>query len=182
MWLLIVAQRSQISYDLRFLIVTRTKWTVYRFQSRNANRDDYNSDSNVKFLFLRNWFANINWLKLKLQFNMFIIQTNRCFIKSRIRDLLCTRRLSIEIFNDYRISLIIDLFVIFTVFETKIYEILLITSLFDAYIEVCSLEFVSRSGNRLFVFNLNRCKSFIRFWSESLQNTIFFFRFWSCVF
>ena len=43
----------------------------------------------VKFLFLKDWFANINWLELKLSFNMFIIQTNRCFIKNKIRDLLC---------------------------------------------------------------------------------------------
>ena len=50
---------------------------------------------------------------------MLVIQTNRCFIKSRIRDLLCTRRFSIETFNDYRISLIHDLFVIFTVFELE---------------------------------------------------------------
>ena len=93
---------------------------------------------------------------------MFIIQTNRCFIKNKIRDLLCTRRLSIEILNDYRISLINDLFVILTVLETSVCEILLITS-FDAYVEIYSLEFESRSENRLFVSGLNRCKSFIRF-------------------
>ena len=89
---------------------------------------------------MKNWFANINWLKLKLQFNMFIIQTNRCFIKNTIRDLLCIRRFFIKIFNDYRISLINDLFVIFTIFEIKSCEIFLITS-FDAYIEICSLKF-----------------------------------------
>ena len=122
----------------------------------------------VRFLLLKDWFANINWLKLELQFNMFIIQTNRCFIKNRIRDSLCIRRFSIEIFNDYRISLINDFIVIFTIFETKICEIFLITS-FDAYIEVCSLKFESRSENRLFVFSLNRCKSFIRFWFASLH-------------
>ena len=139
-WLLIVAKRSQISYDLKFLIVTRTKQTVYRSQSKNANRDDYSSDSSVKLFFLRDWFQCINWLKLKLQLNVFVIQTNRCFIKNKIRDLLCTRRFSIEIFNDYRISLITDLFVTFTIFETKICEIFLITSLSDAYIEICSLK------------------------------------------
>ena len=132
------------------MIVIRTKRTVYRFQSRNANRDDYNNDSNVKFLLLRDWFANINWLKLKLQHNMFIIQTNCCFIKNKIRDLLCIRRFSIEIFNDYRISLINDLFVIFTIFEIRICEIFLITS-FDAYIEICSLK--SKHQCRAIVFS-----------------------------
>ena len=53
-------------------------------------------------------------------------------------------------------------------FRTRICEILLITS-FDAYIEVCSLKSESRFDNRLLVSDLNRCKSFIRFWSESLQ-------------
>ena len=98
---------------------------------------------------------------------MFIIQTNRCLIKSRIRDLLCTRRLSIEILSDYRISLIIDLFMIFTVHETRIYETFLITS-FDAYIEVCSLRFEHQCraivfsfliwivASRLLDFDLNR--------------------------
>ena len=82
---------------------------------------------------------------------MFIIQTNRCFIKSKIRDLLCTRRFSIEIFNDYRISLIIDLFMIFTVHETRVYEIFLIT-LFDAYIEICSLKFEHQCRAIVFSF------------------------------
>ena len=122
MWLLIVTRRSQISNDLKFLIVNRTKWIVYRFQSKNANRNNYNNDSNVKIFFRKNWFTCINWLKLKLQFNMFIIQTNRYFIKSKIRDLLCIRRFFIEILNDYRISLIINLFVIFTIYKIKIYE------------------------------------------------------------
>ena len=117
----------------------------------------------------RKLIASINWLELELQLNMFIIQTNRCFIKSRIRDLLCTRRFSIEVLSDYRISLIIDLFVIFTAFETRVCEILLITSLSDAYIEVCSLKFESRSENRLLVSDLNRCKSFTRLWFESLH-------------
>ena len=170
MWLLIVAQRSQTSYDLKFLIVTRTKWIVYRFQSRDANRDNYNNDSNVRFFLLKDWFASINWLELELQLNMFIIQTNRCFIKSKIRDSLCIRRFFIEIFNDYRISLINDFIVIFTVFETRICEIFLITS-FDAYIEICSLKFESRSESRLLVSSLNRCKSFIRLWFASLQKT-----------
>ena len=93
---------------------------------------------------------------------MFIIQTNRFFIKNRIRNLLCIRRLFIEIFNDYRISLINDLFVIFTVLETSVCEIFLITS-FDAYVEIYSLKFESKFENRLFVSDLNRCKSFIRF-------------------
>ena len=146
-------------YDKKFLIIIRC----------------------VKLLLLKDWFANINWLELKLQFNMLIIQTNRCFIKNRIRDLLCIRRLSIEILNDYRISLINDLFVTFTVFETRIYEIFLITS-FDAYIEVCSLEsrhqcraiafpfLIWIVANRLFDSDLNRYiiffqrnRSFMRF-------------------
>ena len=149
------------------MIVIRTKRIVYQFQSRNANRDDYNNDSNVKIFFLKNWFANINWLKLKLSFNMFIIQTNRCFIKSKIRDLSCIRRFFFEIFNDYCISLIKNLFVIFTIFEIKICEIFLITS-FDAYIEICLLKFEHQCrtivflfliwivANRLFDFDLNR--------------------------
>ena len=130
---------------------------------------------------MKNWFASINWLKLKLQLNMFIIQTNRCFIKSKIRDLLCIRRLFIEIFNDYRISLINDLFVIFTVFETRVYEILLIIS-FDAYIEICSLEsrhqcraiafsfLIWIVASRLFDSDLNRYTMFetlkIRIWKH----------------
>ena len=117
---------------------------------------------------MRDWFASINWLELELQFNMLIIQTNRCFIKSKIRDLLCIRRFSIETLNDYRISLIIDLFVIFTTHEIRIYEILLITS-FDAYRSLLIEIWASMSSNRFFVFDLNRCKSFIRFWFESLQ-------------
>ena len=53
-------------------------------------------------------------------------------------------------------------------FQTRICKTLLITS-FDAYIEVCSLESESRFDNRLFVSDLNRCKSFIRLWFESLH-------------
>ena len=120
-WLLIVAQRSQIAYDSKFLMMIRTKWTIYKFQSRDANRDDYNNDSSVKFLFSENWFICINWLELKL--HVFNIQTNRCFIKNKIRDLLCIWRFSIEIFNDYRISLIHDLFLIFKIFELKFMQL-----------------------------------------------------------
>ena len=118
-WLLIVAQRSQTSYDLRLMIVTRTKETVCWSQSRDANRNDYCSDLSVRFLLSKDWFICINWLELKLFLNMLVIQTNRCFIKSRIRDLLCIWRFSIEIFNDYRISLIHDLFVTLTAFELE---------------------------------------------------------------
>ena len=122
---------------------------------------------------MKNWFANINWLKLELSFNIFIIQTNRCFIKSKIRDLLCTRRFFIEILNDYRISLIKNLFVIFTTFEIRICEIFLIT-LFDAYIEICSLKFEYQCraivfsfliwivANRLFDSDLNRYIDVVR--------------------
>ena len=136
----------------------------------------------------RRLIANINWLELELQFNMLIIQTNRCFIKSKIRDLLCTRRLSIEIFSDYRISLINNLFVIFTVLETKIYETFLITS-FDAYIEVCSLKFEHQCraivfsfliwivASRLLDFDLNRYiiffqrnRSFMKFMCLTFTN------------
>ena len=108
-------------------------------------------NATVKFLFRRNWFTCINWLELKLQLNVFIIQTNRCFIKSKIRDLLCIRRFFIEIFNDYRISLIINLFVIFIIHEIKIYEIFLITS-FDAYIEICLLKFEHQCRTIVFSF------------------------------
>ena len=122
---------------------------------------------------MRNWFLCINWLKLELQFNVFVIQTNRCFIKNKIRDLLCIRRFFIEIFSDYRISLIKNLFVIFTVFEIRICEIFLITS-FDAYIEICSLEFEHQCrtivfsfliwivASRLFDFDLNRYTIFFQ--------------------
>ena len=136
-WLLIAAQRSQTSYDLRLLIVTRTNETVCWPQSRDATRDDYSSDSSVRLLLSEDWFTCINWLELEM--HLIVIQTNRCFIKSRIRDLLCIWRFSIEILNDYRISLIHDLFLIFTVFELEICEILLITSS-DEYIEVYSLR------------------------------------------
>ena len=142
-WLWIVAQRSQTSYDLKLMTVTRTKEIVCWFQSRDTNRNDYWSDSNVRFLLSKDWFICINWLKLKLLLIMLVIQTNRCFIKNWIRDSLCIRNSDksfIEILNDYRISLIHDLFVTFTTFETNVCETLLITS-FDAYIEVCSLKF-----------------------------------------
>ena len=35
--------------------------------------------------------------------------------------------------------------------------------------KICSLKFESKFENRLFVFDLNRCKLFIRFWFESLH-------------
>ena len=121
----------------------------------------------VRLLLSKDWFTCINWLELKLFLILHVIQTNRCFIKSKIRDLLCIWRSFIESFNDYRISLIHDLFVIFTTFETNVCEILLITS-FDAYIEVCSLRSEHQNliivysfliwivANRLFDSDLNR--------------------------
>ena len=71
----------------------------------------------VRLFLSEDWFICINWLELEL--HVFDIQTNRCFIRNRIRDLLCIWRFSIEIFNDYRISLIHDLFLVFKILELK---------------------------------------------------------------
>ena len=162
-------------HDIETLIKHHVKYAVCTYmQIHYQHLIELFLKTFVRFFFLKDWFQCINWLKLELQLNVLVIQTNRCFIKSKIRDLLCTRRLSIEILSDYRISLIIDLFVIFTVFETKICEIFLITSLSDAYIEVCSLKsehqcrtitfsfLVWIVANRLFDFDLHRYTIFFQ--------------------
>ena len=53
-------------------------------------------------------------------------------------------------------------------FRIRICETLLITS-FDAYRSLLTKIWTSRFDNRLFVSDLNRCKSFFRLWFESLH-------------
>ena len=53
-------------------------------------------------------------------------------------------------------------------FRIRICETLLITS-FDAYRSLLTKVWTSRFDNRLFVSDLNRCKSFFWLWSESLH-------------
>ena len=126
---------------------------------------------------LKRLITYINWLNLELLFNILVIQTNRCFIKSRIRDLLYIRRFFIEILNDYRISLIHDLFVIFTTFELESVKFFWLHHYSTHISSLFTKIWASRFDNRLLVSDLNYCKSFIRFWFESLQ-VVYSFLIW----
>ena len=120
MWLLIAAQRSQVSYDLRLLIVTRTNRTVCWSQSKDANRDNYSSDSNVRLLLSEDWFTYMHQLiKIRIASHIACYSNESLLHQEQNSWSTMYSTISIETFNDYRISLIHDLFVILTVFELE---------------------------------------------------------------
>ena len=159
-------QRSQTWNNLKFCVMNRTKLKKYCFQSKDANRDDYNSDSNVNFFFKKLIYLH-QLTRIKTLFHWY---SNESLFHQK-QNSWFTMYLTIFYRNSQRLSYIVNTWFIFNFHNFRIKSLWNFSNyiVWRIYRNLLIKVWTSMSSNRFLVFDLNHCKSFIRFWLASLH-------------